>query len=76
MYHKYYHAEKVALVYPGEKSASLCGRYLHPKEGKETDTECSVITLSIGRSVKEWQSTLSQELIQWLLKPVLVAPLF
>ncbi|WP_210466830.1 McrC family protein [Rufibacter roseolus] len=66
VYHQYYHTEKVALVYPGEKSTILCGRYLHPKEDKVTDNECSVITLSIGSSIKEWQVALSRELMEWL----------
>ncbi|AMM51212.1 5-methylcytosine-specific restriction protein C [Rufibacter sp. DG15C] len=69
VYNEYYTANKVGLVYPGEKSSSLNGWYLHPEEGNATNKECSVITLCTANSLKEWQSAIGQELTNWLLRP-------
>lgn len=54
VYHEYYEAKKVALVYPGASQKS-CGTYLDPKTSKEIDKECSIISLSVMPKIKEWQ---------------------
>ena len=55
VYHNYYEANQVLLIYPGIESFNT-GFYLHPKTGSATETECSVICLSvINSNIYEWQ---------------------
>lgn len=46
VYHEYYGARKVALVYPGEKTQCNSGVFLHHQTGHELKKQCSVITIS------------------------------
>ena len=54
VYHNYYEASQVALIYPGNKSFNN-GFYLDPKTGLKTSIECSVITLEVIQRVYDWQ---------------------
>ena len=47
VYHEYYAAHKVALVYPGAEYSTNSGKYFSPKGIKLNDKECSVITVAI-----------------------------
>ncbi|WP_345163493.1 McrC family protein [Nibribacter koreensis] len=67
VYHEYYQAQRVALVYPGSELTKISGRYLHPSHGAETEKECSVLSLSVGNSIKEWQTYLGKEIEEWLM---------
>ncbi|GGK71797.1 hypothetical protein GCM10011405_20030 [Rufibacter glacialis] len=67
VYHEYFQAQKVALVYPGNNLSKTSGLYLHPSHGAETDKECSVLTLSVGNSIKDWQTFIGKELEEWLM---------
>jgi 5-methylcytosine-specific restriction enzyme subunit McrC len=66
VYHEYYNAEKVALVYPGTKSEKTSGHYLNPISELQTPKECSIICLSVEKDVKKWQRTLNQDIHNWL----------
>lgn len=65
VYHEYYGAKKVALVYPGRTTQKISGSYLHPVLGTDLDKKCSVITLSVEGSVKAWQISISKEIEKW-----------
>jgi 5-methylcytosine-specific restriction enzyme subunit McrC len=65
VYHKYYGAEKVALVYPGDEFR-LSGRYLHPDTGNETDKECSIISINVIPDIKQWQQNISETISRWI----------
>lgn len=66
VYHKYYSAKKVALVYPGVKDNTTGGIYLHHKTGNETNKECSVITIQTKPNIKEWQDAISDQIENWI----------
>lgn len=65
VYHEYYHANRVALVYPGEKSQRKEGAFLHPKSSERLDKECSLICLGVGPSIKQWQENIYLEIESW-----------
>lgn len=70
VYHEYYGAKRVALVYPGIESIKQGGTYLHPKTGKEIDKECSIISLSVESKIKQWQKNIYSEFESWLNMPL------
>lgn len=73
VYHEYYAAEKVALVYPGLEKDIIKGKYLKPDDYKvELNKECSVILLDVPeygteniRSIKKWQEKIQQKIGEW-----------
>ena len=66
VYHEYFEAKRVALVYPGPSMNRGNGTYLDPSNGAKTDKECSVISLSVNPNVKIWQMKIYQEVQSWL----------
>lgn len=66
VYHEYYKAKKVALVYPGESILKTSGKYLDPNTGEQLNKECSVITLSVDKQIKAWQKNISNEIETWI----------
>lgn len=66
VYHKYYGAHKVALVYPGSKNQKSIGAYLDPITGNESEKECSIISLGIESNIKIWQKQIYLEIGSWL----------
>lgn len=67
VYHEYYGAKKVALVYPGAESLQSGGAYLDPKTSKVLDKECSVISLSVEPKIKQWQQNIYNYFESWLI---------
>jgi len=67
VYHEYYKAKKVALVYPGSKSSTQKkGNYLNPETKKKTEKECSIIPLSVNSNIKQWQESIYKEVETWM----------
>lgn len=68
VYHEYYKANRVALVYPHNEKESVIrgGSYLDiQNHNKKTDKECSVILISVHETIKVWQ----EEIYKILLRP-------
>lgn len=55
VYHEYFEATKVALVYPGNKENSRGGNYL-TREGLNDDKICSVLLIDVESDIKQWQN--------------------
>lgn len=70
VYHDYYHAKKVALIYPGTKSQKTSGTYLDPQTSKEIEKECSIICLSVETKIKQWQKNIYSEFATWMQLPI------
>jgi len=67
VYHEYYGAKKVALVYPGTKSSmQIKGNYLNPETRNKTDKECSIIPLPVNSNIKQWQESIREEFETWM----------
>lgn len=67
VYHEYYNAKRVALIYPGKESVKS-GVYLDVKTGKGMDKEkkCSVISLSVDKDIKKWQKNINERFETWM----------
>lgn len=65
VYHEYYGASKVALVYPGSTIESKKGRFLHPLNSHGLDKECSLISISVNEMIKEWQLEIFNTFNNW-----------
>lgn len=70
VYHQYYGAKRVALVYPGAESSKSKGTYLHPKTSLPDEIECSVICLSIESKINLWQLKIYNNCAEWLNLPI------
>ncbi len=62
VYHSYYNAQKVALVYPGKEGINK-GRYYETKGSEISEKECSVITVKTNKQIKDWQEVIFNKLI-------------
>ncbi len=64
VYHEYYEADKVALVYPASESKKSSGHYL--REGEITKKNCSVISIAPEETIKAWQNRISRILLGFI----------
>ena len=72
VYHEYYDAKKVALVYPNHGDKEISGIYAKTKDG-QIDKKCSVILLAIPDKtennqglVKIWQEKIRRDIDNWM----------
>lgn len=65
VYHEYFEAKKVALVYPGNPENSKAGTYLK-KDGKLDDKICSVVLINVKNDIKEWQKVIVETIITFI----------
>ena len=69
VYHEYYGAKRVALVYPGKVLLKLSGVFLDPHAETSTDKECSVISIAVGDTASQWQRSISTAILNWIAAP-------
>lgn len=62
VYHEYFNAEKVALVYPGDSSKGRKGNYFDKKGNHDESKQCSVITIKVETQIKEWQKEIQKNI--------------
>ena len=65
VYHEYYNAKRVALVYPGKESLQS-GVYFDSKTGGKSDKQCSVICLDVKNNIKAWQENINSCIEKWM----------
>jgi 5-methylcytosine-specific restriction enzyme subunit McrC len=63
VYHHYYSANKVALVYPGNYS-NINGYYFEPNNTRSEKT-CSIISLEENTNIKRWQLEIANKIEAW-----------
>lgn len=66
VYHEYYNAQRVALVYPGTVTEFSSGNFYDPRTSKESEKECSIISLSVEPEIKQWQKNIYNEFQSWM----------
>jgi 5-methylcytosine-specific restriction enzyme subunit McrC len=68
VYHEYFGAKKVALVYPGELEEPIVkGKYLDKVTGKDIDNmECSTISLKVNEDINKWQQVIFRTVEEWM----------
>ncbi len=64
VYHHYYNAKKVALVYPGNFE-NRNGLYFEPNDTL-SDKVCSILTLEENKNIKAWQVEISKKIETWV----------
>ncbi len=64
VYHEYYDANKVALVYPGNNKNSTAGVYLK-KDGEHDSKICSVVLINSENQVQKWQEEIRRIIKQF-----------
>ncbi|NCU27861.1 hypothetical protein EOM86_14275 [Candidatus Nomurabacteria bacterium] len=64
VYHDYFDAQKVALVYPGD-IPDFSGRFLDPKYATDTNKLCSVMFLKAEGNIKAWQKSIYEQFSDW-----------
>ena len=62
VYHQYYNAKKVALVYPGQATEKRSGYFIDPSSAELTDMECSVISFKVETNIKNWQLQIANDI--------------
>jgi 5-methylcytosine-specific restriction enzyme subunit McrC len=63
VYHQYYKAVRVALLYPG-KDSMVSGKYFD-FEGKEGAMECSLMAIPVELNIRNWQERIAKSLHKW-----------
>lgn len=67
VYHEYFDAKKVTLVYPGNNENSRAGKYIK-KDGNQDDKNCSVVLINVGDEIKSWQENINKEIVEFIKK--------
>ena len=65
VYHEYYNAKRVALIYPGLEIIKN-GVYLDRASSADTDKQCSLIFLPVEKNTKTWQKNIHNKFISWI----------
>lgn len=60
VYHDYYQAQKVALVYPGSTTIAIKAGQFYTPNGSLSPKECSVLTLPCDDKIARWQQRIAQ----------------
>jgi 5-methylcytosine-specific restriction enzyme subunit McrC len=72
VYHEYFKAEKVALIYPNAMNKQIKGDFLEPTSGTPFDKQCCVISLSVDKEIINWQKNISETIKNWIETKVVV----
>ncbi|MFM9052588.1 MAG: McrC family protein [Bacteroidota bacterium] len=65
VYHDYFNAEKVALLYPSDNERMLRGNYLDRQDGSATSKECSLMPIKVGEEIAGWQRGIADTVMKW-----------
>jgi 5-methylcytosine-specific restriction enzyme subunit McrC len=68
VYHEYYNAEKVALVYPSTESKSRKGNYYEAIKNNKIleNKECSLMGVPVVENIKQWQAEICKQVKNWM----------
>lgn len=66
VYMQYYHAARVALVYPGVKNTPVSGKYYDVKKAVPGKEECCLIPLVVEEDISKWQREIHKTVKGWL----------
>lgn len=65
VYHEYFDADKVAIVFPGEVTLTS-GRF-SSKAGEEMNKKCALLPIPIGNEIKDLRNSLFEVINAWIL---------
>lgn len=69
VYHEYFRASKVALIYPSTKSARSSGKFLPKSHDDLANKSCGVISLHVPDEFKNWQEEIHMKVSEWINNP-------
>ena len=64
VYHEYFNAQKVALIYPGN-NILRSGNYAPKSNGDSNLKECCIISLKTETHIEEWQNEIATQIGAW-----------
>ena len=65
VYHEYFNAEKVALVYPGDCETKKGNYYKTDENTKISEKKCSIIKISTDEKERnDWQAKISDQIFE------------
>jgi 5-methylcytosine-specific restriction enzyme subunit McrC len=62
VYHEYFEAERVALVYPGDSSKGRKGNYFNIEGNHDDSKQCSVLLIDVDENIKVWQTNIVEQI--------------
>lgn len=63
VYHRFYQAKKVALVYPSDQHSIQTGNYFNSENHlKMSDKECSIMQIATSSDIKTWQEEIVNQI--------------
>ena len=62
VYHEYFSAEKVALVYPSDTNDNSQGKYFDKLGIEDEGKQCSVVSLKVEKDVRKWQECINVQI--------------
>ena len=66
VYHEYFFAKKVALIYPGSKGISK-GKYLKTNKTTDFEKECSIVKIQTDSAINIWQENIADQIYgKWI----------
>jgi|AntRauTorckE5430_2_1112549.scaffolds.fasta_scaffold04174_2 5-methylcytosine-specific restriction enzyme subunit McrC len=65
VYHEYFNAKKVALVYPGNQGITK-GKYYQKNKNEPDDKECAIIQIETYRVIADWQKIIAKNIFDWV----------
>ena len=66
VYHEYFNAEKVALVYPGDSSKGRKGNYFDKGGNHDKSKQCSVVLIDVEEQIKKWQEKIVEQINKFI----------
>lgn len=68
VYHEYFNADKVAIVFPGEMGA-ISGKYVNHEKIDLLDRKCALLPVPVGGSIEDLHSNIFNVINEWIKKP-------
>lgn len=68
VYHEYFDAEKVALVYPSENNDVKSGNYFDKEGIHDEGKQCSIIMIKVENQIKDWQKEIQEQIKDFIKK--------
>jgi len=66
VYHDYFTAQKVSILYPGENGHLRKGSYLAPYQGLDWNKTCALMPMPVDANIQVWQLNLAQTTLAWM----------
>ena len=67
VYHRFYQAKKVALIYPSEEHSIKKGNYYNSSiQDEMSKKECSILQITTNADIKKWQVNITHQIKEFL----------